>query len=791
MPGAVRRPLPVVLAAVRVTGAPVRVCVFRDAFDQCPRQITTTWGALCAWFAAKAPIIEAPLARPAWGPYSLIEGAIAATNVTVDAVYMLVLDIDGVDTATTLAAAGRLRDMRVEAIVHTTWSHDPTPDARGDVRWRLRVVVLLARPIAPSRLANARERLASFLGLPNDTQTVDVRRLYFLPCRKAAAGEPGVWIFDGSGLDVWRLSDTNAVDARTIVQWARKLTHKRGAADGTTATGAAIVLALADGVPYAEEGQRDATAWRIACAIAQRWPRADPEAMAAMFDVASSQWADGPDMREKMHRAFGQTAAARRETEINRVREFWAAFPGQSGRTEVYNGHERDTIRAAYDRGNGIKWILQSPDGWHYLTLRGYTEPHQPDAAALVAARELAPAPVRLESDDGPLPISVLARTYGAAIETPSWSLYEPRLGDDYDEGKHTLTICRTRLRNCGGPLRSTDVEAYLDALGSPSILTAWLSMSLDLRRILPALYLWGEKGAGKSFFARAVASPWSVHGATDGALIISDSPWTSPLLECPVLRYEESFPTIRGNAIEEFKLLVGSYDHKYTAKYAHSSKIIGAVRVILTANNPWMLSAGVNFTVQSFDALVDRVICVHTPDGAGRYLDGLGDERRREMLAEGFYRHVLYLAQVPATKTHERFWISDPSDDFATSLAVTSGLGSLICQAIFECILPVGFRRPCTAVVTDSGRVFVNAAALYEAWGETLLKKKERRPQSVALLVRWLGILSSENTPRSDHYEIDASKLRAYADYVGVSQTKLAAAIYAPKPHARVTNIR
>jgi len=56
---------------------------------------------------------------------------------------------------------------------------------------------------------------------------------------------------------------------------------------------------VADGEPFADEGERDGTLWRLLCVVGDHWPQVRPEAMCGLFARSVSSWAD-EDWDEKV-----------------------------------------------------------------------------------------------------------------------------------------------------------------------------------------------------------------------------------------------------------------------------------------------------------------------------------------------------------------------------------------------------------------------------------------------------------------------------------------------------------
>ena len=92
----------------------------------------------------------------------------------VQATSCLVLDVDHVPEAAVLALRDHLA--RYQHLIHAT--HADRPDDRC-----LRVVVKLSRPVAPREWKPFIRAAVAMAGVPVDSPTIDIGRLFYLPSR--------------------------------------------------------------------------------------------------------------------------------------------------------------------------------------------------------------------------------------------------------------------------------------------------------------------------------------------------------------------------------------------------------------------------------------------------------------------------------------------------------------------------------------------------------------------------------------------------------------------------------
>ncbi len=184
-------------------GERVRVTVYRGARDPEPaRQDDLTWTETCdtleieANRTTSAPATAAPEAQKrallAWSPVRLSKPY--RKNENVEAVTMLVLDVDHGDPGTVVAA---LKERGWAGLLYESPSSTP-------VERRFRVVAPVVAPIAPSECRATRIAFAEALGLGPGCGVegaIDASKIFFVG-RLHGTAEREAWCIDGKPVDV-------------------------------------------------------------------------------------------------------------------------------------------------------------------------------------------------------------------------------------------------------------------------------------------------------------------------------------------------------------------------------------------------------------------------------------------------------------------------------------------------------------------------------------------------------------------------------------------------------------
>jgi phage/plasmid-associated DNA primase len=267
--------------------------------------------------------------------------------------HAVVLDID--DAApldVERLVAGPLR--AYQHIVYSTWSH-PEAAARGLCKFR--VLLPLARPVSSDEWPALWRRIAYHLGGGvarrvqgarvegsglTDGACKDAAHFYYVPSQPPDSGRPPIFhvhlggaLLDPGAVLAWpdAPEDAPAPTVERLLLDAGELTAQ---GPKRAALGAAFAL-LARGEAFAE-GERDATAWHIACELVRRYPLARVDLLATVFERSRAAMAlANPADHLSPEQILGKLARARdaveedrraREAEIIEVTEAFRRVQG-------------------------------------------------------------------------------------------------------------------------------------------------------------------------------------------------------------------------------------------------------------------------------------------------------------------------------------------------------------------------------------------------------------------------------------------------------------------------------
>jgi hypothetical protein len=314
-------------------------------------------------------------------------------------------------------------------------------------------------------------------------------------------------------------------------------------------------------------------------------------------------------------------------------------------------------------------------------------------------------------------------------------------------------------------PLRVLDAEhdhevaEWLELLGGTkhTPLLEWLACVTKLDLAAPALYLFGEPGVGKSLLAMGLGHLWG-DGNTKLSQVMSG--FNSALLECPLVFADESIPCdFRGNPrTEELRELITATQFPLTRKFMPDSKVKGAARFILAANNLKLISHGEDLTPEDARALADRFLFVMPSPRARVWFDLKGGMAWsvRTGFIERIAKHVLWLRDNQVVPVGSRLAVPGNADELLRRMQSGSGLRWSILFWIHAFLtdpqkhLTYRGAAPSAVVVRDQ-EVWLNLSALSECWENYLAG--ERTPSQENLRASIKGLLlpkrAAEYRPR------------------------------------------
>lgn len=292
----------------------------------------------------------------------------------------------------------------------------------------------------------------------------------------------------------------------------------------------------------------------------------------------------------------------------------------------------------------------------------------------------------------------------------------------------------------------SEEVDGWLRLLGGDEYeaLLDWLATLTQLDRPTCALYLQGDPGAGKSFFAMLVAS---VFGAGFVDFTEATSRFNAGLVKSPVIFLDEkAVSRDRTDVTGMFRSLVANTEHRVEAKGQPVMTIKGACRVIIASNNADALPITGSHSQADIEAIATRIRWVGINRDAVRYMEALGRERTALWLGDenrpgSFARHVRWLELHRTVEKGARFLVEGRLRAYHELLALTSERLEVL-NAITLALLRGRTSADAVAVGKEGEEtgIHVYVTALRRHWG---VLTKERNTPTQQEITRALGALA------------------------------------------------
>lgn len=717
------------------------------------------------------------------------------SNENVLRIHFGVLDFDGVSPERFAQVLDRFA--RVEGIVYSTFSHGKP----GGGRWRL--VVPFSRPVSRAEWDAVWYGLYLLSDRAADETCNDPRRIYFLPVAHASrhadarflywSGEPA-----GSTLDVDELLrrgqnasrlkehagrivqhedlDVEAFKIEDLAEHISSLMTRRSA--HTKRVGMDLKKILAGEVFETVRGERNKTLFKLIASVAEGFPNASPESVAEVFrkslvatatfhreDEGHAETVDIPYLidrfTKKASEKLADLAAKADEMHATRTQHIREAFSALDlSRETPYTPEEllgfaetsRVTIKDLKKR-----WIIAHGQSC-YLWVDGQYMPSVGiQNLSQVAKRDLAPAytaGVEIGDDEGLKPPTQLLTEYGTIARrcrvdlTATTTHYLP------DEQCIVEATCPLRPLV---PERVLWIEAWLKLLGGEKeeLLLDWISVVTRLDRAATILYLRGQKGSGKNLLADGLARLWvRSGGCTDMATLFGN--WNDPVTRCPLVVADEKLPdALKTGQSAALRAAQQDMRRNLRRRFHDEAEMVGALRMIILANNRNVLATDEDLTTDDIDAFVQRVLYIEIPrcedntdplkrSPAAMYLHRLATETdcdpQTEILKnDALAKHALWLRDTRgAAADRGRFFVHDTTRDLENCLTVQTGIRWNVCQWIVMWLQAREAQEQFThdGVLVWEGRLYVAIDCMVAYWDNLLSKI---RTPSTATLARAL----------------------------------------------------
>lgn len=774
----------------------LRFSLFENKNDPIPKPAAMTWDEFASKLGPHDFSFTHKDALPAFSPAEYGAGKTRlAKNVL--RVSFGVLDLDEITAEQLLAVCRQIDSEGTAAILYTTWSHPET--LRTARLWRVRLCVPFSRPVDGAEWRLFWPALVGKYGRLADAQTKDPNRIFYGPFQPPGTERDAeFFVFRGAPLDVDKLSATRMF-VENVPTGTEKITRdrlerlasrwRRSPQEWRAHMGERLSKVVR-GEPFADAGERDTTVFQLAKDLAATFPTADAASIAEHFAPSLQMMGrDAPSVEQvadKIARALTAQAAeiiAEQEAELTerrlRIRQAFAHV--DPTRDYPYTETELDSMsqRLECSREEMQKrWIIQRANLFYLLGPGArYSEPYTERDVINAILRDLAPAAsagvelwtttptgesirknlIRLMSEYG-----TVATNYVLDLRAQEAQYIAPqKLFIEAPCPMRTLT-----------PTYDQHVASWLEILcgAQTQDVLNWIALVTDLDSPCAALMLTGAGGTGKSLLASGLARLWSTSGPT--ALTSAMGHFNDALTRCPLVFADEQLPKdFRGyGRTSELRDFIAARDRPYNKKHMPETRILGASRVMIAANNEDILAISENLTINDIEAIGDRFYHVPVRPEAAEFLrlcdtDGF-------VRGDRIARHALWLRDNHPIKREGRFLIKSQNRAFARALSTKTGIRSAVCQWLVGYIKDprkVDIRGD-YGVRIKFGRLYVTTKGVLDNWA--LYVQNENVPptgrlaQAISGLsspARWHG--AKPNGGSAHYREIDTQHLYAWGE--------------------------
>ncbi|NIQ91037.1 MAG: hypothetical protein GWM98_04815 [Nitrospinaceae bacterium] len=693
---------------------------------------------------------------------------------------------------------------KLEGWEHVIWTTHKHGSQVAEDKPRLRVVLPLASPLVPSDHASAWAGLNVLVGGINDPRTRDVGRLHFLPSTfdesvAYAYHFPGQWI---------KLEDLPDAEARPISPDTGEALQEQALAGILNKArimpkGHPLkdpITGLLAGEPFAEEGGRHDTAIRLtmwAASVNRRLTRATLDQLfGASLRAMSVEAAGAPTLEEiviSYEGAVEKLEKAESEYKEEKAREAREFQIKQAGHFGPYDSEDLEKIAGKNSwllEELRTRWIIQRDGTAWFLGEDGdYQGPYSRDDVPLAASEYLARVPaIRLvEATKNGFryrPFMEIAREFGSLADRVVSDMTAQRTR--YDPTTRTMYEAILPLRTDLDPEEDPEIDRWLRILGGPMYekLINWIACCSDLKKLLCAIYFEGAPGSGKTLFAHGMAKLWTDGPPADIESVLSE--FNDEIVRCPLIIADEEIPRRhRQTATTVLRSMLSTTSRTLRRKYRPTSEVRGAVRIVLTANNEFLLDSRDVSSPDDLDATAQRFLYVSVTQEATEYLEKIPRTRKELWMKEGIARHALWLQENHAVDNPgKRFWVEGDVSQMHRLLMTGSRWNSLCCEWLVKYLMePKPFDQLGTGLIRrgeekSPGELLVNDQALTDHWDMYLNTKQEAETAKIGAALRAISKTTRRRQLRWEgkqirYRSIDPDHLVSWADRYNIGDAE------------------
>lgn len=730
-----------------------------------------------------------------------VEGNRSKKNVqTIEA---LALDLEKLSEETVLAVL-RLLDP-FEWVSYTTHKHGAHCT---DGNPRLRVILPLDDPYPAKDHPHHWNLFYRMTGCVNDASTKDASRLHFLPtCFDPALAmahrhtpPDGRWISTADLLaggqtaapEIGTDEPTPRMAARLIARVGKRVkgVKNKMRAVRNDDERKAMLTAIREGRPFAEPGDRHASI------VDATWWLADKDRTLS---------------REAIDQIFGESIAAMRalDPDCDSLDDVWTAYEGAcekivtdrieervDAQTDGWGPYDDDEMRAiaqkqGWDADAGDaqspaqilaqRWLIHYRKMWWMLGPDGrYHGAYDRDEAQTKAVETLARSPARLieldkEGNQRYRSILDVTREVGQVAENVVMDMRAQFTRYEFNE--RVVVEARCPIRWLGEPHYDEGIDHWFKDLAGDKYdkLVDWVSCVPDLDKLLCAIYLHGPKGVGKTLLPYGLAKLWTNGPPGDLAAVLGQ--FNDDMARCPLLLGDEYLP--RKHKIEnitaQLRSMISTKSRTFREMYRPRTQLLGAIRVVLAANNDSMLDIHDVATQDDLDAIAERFLYIRLTEKTLRAIEQVPYETRDRWEREGIARHAMWLMRHhKVERPGNRFWVQGELSEMHLLLVGGAYWNSLVLEwCVGYCMDPGPFDRHASGLVRrGDGHLLVNVEALTRYWQTYIGEQRQPSTQKIAEALRSISrgnrVQKRWNGRRIWFMPIDVNMLFTWSDNTG-----------------------
>jgi len=536
---------------------------------------------------------------------------------------------------------------------------------------------------------------------------------------------------------------------------------------------------LLKGESFAEPGERDITINQACATIAYVDPDTDPEVLVEVMRGSLEAMAiEAPcdidpvdNALEKLtrHQVSARLERANNEQWNKEVRERQAKQARATAEQRLLNGATAAGIATDDSAPTGMytdtelvafaesqrcsvedfqrRWIVQRADSYYVFVSGRYLAPITGVELEVSLPRDLAPAPIQwtVPTNSGstrPKKVKELLKDHCTVARRVVADMTVEE--SYYDEKTQTFVEAACRRRPIE-PREDKQIHEWLTLLGGnqAEALLDWVATMPDLSRQTCAVYIVGRPGDGKTMFAEGLARIYTTGSPTELESALSN--FNEALLDCPIIFGDEKIPSMVGDS-GNLRQIIGSNTRKLKRKHKAEADLVGAVRLILAANNDTLLTFEENLSAWDQQAVAQRFLYITPSPKCGEYLRNLGGRVGTADWVTGdrIAAHALWLREHRTVKTGGRFLVEADSTALSRMLATSGKWPGLACEWVCKHLYQPAAGVTNHAIRVGAGSILVNATAMVDLW--SMYVKTNSQPSS-GLVGRTLAKLSTGKT--------------------------------------------